>query len=231
MKKVVRLGKSQGVGSVFCKIQFTDGNLSITGVEGPFSGGDCHGSCGQIVMHRPKISEPAPGWNRELIGKFWDVWERWHLNDMRPGCEHQRENWKNIDKKLEVIGLTWGGRYHELRKQAESGTMSPEEYAQWPAIVKSVDLLTMGFNTPKHPDKWGKEGAAALAIGYVKIDRTETKAANWVDHREHPEGILSKPCEVCGYAYGSQWLREEVPADVIEFLKSLPDTDIQPDWV
>jgi hypothetical protein len=33
------------------------------------------------------------------------------------------------------------------------------------------------------------------------------------------------------YSYGSAWLRREVPADVIEFLRSLPDTDITPAWV
>ena len=33
------------------------------------------------------------------------------------------------------------------------------------------------------------------------------------------------------YSYGSAWLREEVPAGVIAFLESLPDTDITPAWV
>lgn len=34
-----------------------------------------------------------------------------------------------------------------------------------------------------------------------------------------------------GYKYGHAWKREEVPADVLEFLHSLPDTDKQPAWV
>lgn len=33
------------------------------------------------------------------------------------------------------------------------------------------------------------------------------------------------------YSYGSAWLRKEVPADVIAFLESLPETDITPAWV
>lgn len=33
-----------------------------------------------------------------------------------------------------------------------------------------------------------------------------------------------------GYKYGSGWLKVEVPAEVIEFLKGLPDTDKQPAW-
>lgn len=34
-----------------------------------------------------------------------------------------------------------------------------------------------------------------------------------------------------GYYYGSSWLTVEVPADVLDFLASLPDTDKTPAWV
>jgi hypothetical protein len=36
---------------------------------------------------------------------------------------------------------------------------------------------------------------------------------------------------VCGYRYGTEWKREEVPADVLAFLRSLPDADMTPAWV
>jgi len=36
---------------------------------------------------------------------------------------------------------------------------------------------------------------------------------------------------VCGYKYGSEWKKEAVPADVLEFLRALPDTDVKPAWV
>lgn len=60
MNKTVRLGTTKlwkRNANVFCKIQFVDGKLSITGVEGPLKSGNCLGSCGQIVMGRPKISK------------------------------------------------------------------------------------------------------------------------------------------------------------------------------
>lgn len=34
-----------------------------------------------------------------------------------------------------------------------------------------------------------------------------------------------------GYKYGSAWKRQEVPEEVLVFLKSLPDADKQPAWV
>jgi hypothetical protein len=59
----------------------------------------------------------------------------------------------------------------------------------------------------------------------------ETKTSSWVYPKEHPEGELTKPCPVCGYKYGSLWLKEEVPAEVIAFLGSLPELDMIPAWV
>ncbi len=69
--------------SVFCKIRFKDGRLSISGVEGPLSSGNCRGSCGQIDMHPWHIQTYAPGWNSRKEKQLREVWERWHLNDMR----------------------------------------------------------------------------------------------------------------------------------------------------
>ncbi len=34
-----------------------------------------------------------------------------------------------------------------------------------------------------------------------------------------------------GYSYGSKWLLEEVPQEVLEWLAALPETDITPAWV
>ena len=34
-----------------------------------------------------------------------------------------------------------------------------------------------------------------------------------------------------GYKYGTAWKREEIPADALQFLAALPDTDKQPTWI
>ncbi len=54
---------------------------------------------------------------------------------------------------------------------------------------------------------------------------------SWIRPDEHPEGLLNKPCPVCGYKYGSAWLKQELPNEVEKFLQSLPDTDKEPAWV
>lgn len=43
----------------------------------------------------------------------------------------------------------------------------------------------------------------------------------------HPMAI----CPVCGYELGSAWLRKDVPKDVLDWLRGLPDTDKEPAWV
>jgi len=96
--KIVCLGTVDKRASVFCKIVYNNkGNLSITGVVGPFKSGNAYGSCGQIngmVIDNPNTKE---GWTPELIAEFYKIWQLWHLNDMQAGCEHQRAKGWNKD--------------------------------------------------------------------------------------------------------------------------------------
>ena len=46
----------------------------------------------------------------------------------------------------------------------------------------------------------------------------------WLKPEEHPEGLLCRPCPVCGYRYGTSWVREQVPQDVIDWLFFLPES-------
>lgn len=95
-------GKERRVNS-FCKIEYQDGRLSITGVIGPKSNGNCWGSCGQCADEIRK-GEPTKEWTFEMLQKFCDIWDEWHLNDMRPYCSHMKKlGWdKMAEEKVEV---------------------------------------------------------------------------------------------------------------------------------
>lgn len=167
-RKVVRLGTAKTHNSraysIYCEIEFKDGSLSITGVEGPLTSGNALGSCGQIDTHlrnEQKLINLAPGWTRAKLQKFFEVWERWHLNDLKAGSPAQEE-WLRANPIPEA----------EYR------------YPKSHYDVACEKLRAAGLN----PD-------------------------------------------ADGYSYGSAWKREEVPSDVIEFLRSLPNTDKQPAWV
>ena len=139
------------------------GQLSISSVDGPKRNGDCTGGCGQYM--NPLTNEDRPpltGWNRDTMRQLAEVWNRWHLNNMRAGCEHQRANWGDVTARVE---------------------------------------------TEKGPRP-----------------RCQTYPT------EHPDGVLTKPCEVCGYKYGSEWLYEEVPVNVLKWLQSLPPSTHKNPW-
>lgn len=125
----------------FVKIAWNGERLSFTGVEGPKRGGNCVGSAGQTVMHDWDDATPAAGWSVDMIAQLRDLWTRWHLNDMRAECEHQR--------------------------------------------------------------------------------------ASLSDARSQ----VGDPCPTCGYKYGTAWLREDVPDEVLAELAAFPETEVEPAWV
>ena len=112
MKKILNIGTiptGRTRGNVYCKVEIDEGGkLSISGVIAPLPSGNARGGCGQIDMefkHRnsadddkryagslikPEDFRFAEGWNEDLWFDFLEVWKRWHLNNMRAGCEHQR---------------------------------------------------------------------------------------------------------------------------------------------
>jgi hypothetical protein len=102
-KKTVCIGKKKTYGGrtyrVFCKIKFKDGVLSISGVEGPLPSGNALGGCGQIDMDNGlRGIDLGKGWTRKSLNRFLDIWDKWHLNDMNPGCEHQ-DSWGETYEK------------------------------------------------------------------------------------------------------------------------------------
>jgi hypothetical protein len=148
MNKLLRIGHGP-YGTVFCTVKFSkDGYLSITGVIGPKANGDCVGGCGQCRDFI--VTDYAPGWNAGIAEQFREIWDRWHLNDMRAGSQIQ------------------------------------SDYLRANPIPLCVDYYVVACETLR---------AAGL--------------------NPDPQG----------YVYGSAWNFESVPASVIEFLESLPESD------
>lgn len=206
--------------SLYAQISYRDGKLSISGVEGPRPNGDAFGSCGQIIMEEWNITSYAPGWDAEKVARFREVWERWHLNDMRASCEHQR-GW-DTTRKVEIV--TYQLTSEALREQDAAKKYVLETAAATGHVELSDgtrELLQLPWNTTTAPDVDGPGG------GRYEVKKREQKALGWLRQEEHPEGMLSRPCDVCGYKYGTSWLREEVPADILDFLAALPDADIR----
>ena len=228
-------GRSKQPVRGFCKIEWDGTKLSITGVIGPMSNGDCRGSCVQCTDEiRDGTPISAEGWTREMVDKFCDIWDRWHLNDMNPCCEHQRKlGW--MDQAREPMTL-----YHyKLRPEAEAKKKMAEKAAltnlrDGKPFTPDTEQIFYA-NLEQFPDRY-RPFEGELAEYYEPFTglthgAEEKMTRGWVRFDEDDQGILCKPCPVCGYKYGTAWLREDVPQDVIDWLFTLPDTPVRPAWV
>jgi hypothetical protein len=147
-----------------------------------------------------------------MLDKFCDIWERWHLNDMRPWCVHQRQlGWDEEAK--ETITL-----YHYRRIKGVDATQE----ANLAYFLDTYEPLS-----PELSEYYEPYSPLVPRGGRT----TEQEMRGWVRYEKSPLGILCKPCPVCGYKYGSSWMREDVPDDVIEWLFSLPDSRKRPTWI
>lgn len=214
-------------GRLFVEINYNDGRLSITGVEGPMTNGDCRGSAGQCGIAEDIQPNTEEGWSSGKIQKLRDIWEKWHLNDMRAGCVHQRKEW-DTSKPLELVS-------YGLTTQAYNARAAALETAAKAAVTGDVAVLTDTERALLSLQKWFSPifeapDADSLLSGCYEVKKRETKAAGHVYPTEHPEGLLTKPCPKCGYKYGSAWLKEPVPASVLGFLRRLKDTGMRYNW-
>lgn len=75
---------------------------------------------------------------------------------------------------------------------------------------------------------WRIIGDKRVTITNSITDKEEQRLLGHLTKEHHPAGLLGEPCPKCGYKYGSQWLKEEIPNDVIEWLDSLLEVDEVP---
>lgn len=243
IKKVVSVGTVSGYGKIapmlFLEITLNRGRLSISGVEGPQRNGDCIGSAGQCIDALDRVITFEPGFTPEIVKHLKETWERWHLNDMRPGCEHQTGAAWDASPEIEIVTYKLTGEALQeiasLKREAEkisadlvSMTLRNTRRAILRDLARSLKtiqrVIDLPYYLPAAPD------ADGLASGRYEVAKRETRRAGNVSHTEHPRGLLGKPCEVCGYRYGSAWRTETIPQEVIAFLESLPATRLDYPW-
>lgn len=211
--------------SLFVFVDWDGKRLSISGVEGPRTNGDCLGSSGQCGVSAELV--PAESWTPEMVAGLRSAWRRWHLNDMRAGCEHQRAAW-DTGALVEVVeyGLTTEAsqeRRAALKECARAGlSCRPATLTARARALAELDEWFKPRFTP--PD------ADSPLSGCYEVKKRERRNAVWVSQDEHPAGLLCRPCPECGYLYGSACLTEDVPADVLAFLAGLPASDRACPW-
>lgn len=150
-----------------------EGELSITGEYGRLakSAGRRDDTVG-MLGGRWLVLDGAGACHKELARWFPDAarFFRWHLNHLRPGCEHQR-------------AAGW-----------ESEPINP-----------ALPTDTYGVHVEGAAPSWNLWG--------------------WIRPEEHPRGLLGRPCPTCGYRYGTEWKREPLPREVLDWFEALPSSN------
>lgn len=226
----------QSSAPAFAKIIYDGRNLSISGVIGPMRHGNCRGSAGQCV-EEIRQGKPTYDWSRAQLDQFCNIWTRCHLNDLRPYCVHQLAlGWpKQAAEKVTLYRLRLKDDARRKKRAAEKAaiqalqkgmTFTPTHeqifYATLPECLETdvaPEELVLASYEPRKPLYPGDAGP------------TEISTRGQLSYEKSAQGILCKPCPICGYRYGTKWLWEAVPQEVLLWLSALPDSRVHPIWV
>lgn len=185
-EKATKIGSCHD-GSVWVEISWDGKRLSLMGVVGPRSDGNAKGGCGQIdaTLRADDSLRPSASLSRADLTKLLDVWDRWHLNDMRAGTPRQQQHVREHRHEFSTL------RFYEdaCASLARAGLLVDDEVC-------------------------------------CECHQPLIAAVDDVDSTYCPRCVAVRS----GYKYGTAWLREDVPVDVVEFLRKLPDNTSTFPW-
>lgn len=134
------------------------------------------------------------------------------------------------------LTVEWDGK-----RLSMSGVEGPERDGHAWGSCGQIDMhpwgyvATPGIDLGRIRAVWGAWHLNDMRAGTV----AQTLALRDMPAAVYPESHYDKACAYLaskglnpdnGYAYGSRWLHEDVPADVVDFLQSLPDDGAKYPW-
>ena len=134
---------------------------------------------------------------------------------------------KDGEKEFSACGNIW----NRLHTGIISGGQNLDEISKTPVghnktfkeIYRLWKLYHLNGMHPecKHQAELGWREIAAKRVEVEEYGRKTTKLLGWLYPNEHPDGILTKECPVCGYKYGTKWNYFEIPADDLKIIEEL----------
>jgi len=167
----------------------------------------------------------------------------WHLNDMHAGCEHQEAlGWG----KGRTIALAW----HDCT-EAQRATLT----AKAEAICKKAreklfnEYKTLLTTNRNYAIRWIKsvtdderctEDDLRIVMAWDKgynrpvLKKFQAKLNEQIEKQITPEPFDAKtypdsigaPCPTCGYEYGTEWLKRDLPPEIIELAHNVCKSEV-----
>lgn len=185
----------------------------------------CGGQCLDTIAEY--ITDP-------VFSEIYRLWNLYHLNDMHPACQHQAaQGWEEIAKK-KITLYHWRMTPEALaeQKSAEKAALIALRCGEtFKPTIKQRFFAALPYSITTHtetlPEDKAKYYQPKKPLYNGDKGHTEEKALGWLHENEHPDGILSKACPVCGYKYGTAWKYFPIPAeDEAIIYKLLKEGDI-----
>jgi hypothetical protein len=140
--------------------------------------------------------------DKKLFIQIMELWEKWHLNDMNAGCEHQRAD-KWGEEKLNIAHLKLNYTTSRMQSDIKSRAMKALEVngkAEISALEQELLQLEYFREIPAELVE------LPLYKQYYQVEKIEETTSGWTSEDKHPKGVLSKACSICGYKYGTAWV-------------------------
>jgi len=219
--------------SLWLRIEYKNGGLSISGVEGPLATGNAIGACGQCGIN--ESARPTEGYDLATLAKLREVWDRWHLNGTRPySPEMAAAGWPEI-AKTPMVGYRFSPTTAAIdaRRRAEDAALTAlragETFVPTPEQTQAASARLYGTIYVREGDP-KPEPPAHTELATTAPNRT---ILGRLRPSEHPEGLLGRKLRPEDeHGYGEKWWREPVPDDVLTWLAALPlpPNGVQTNW-
>lgn len=141
--------------------------------------------------------------NKELFDKILTLWEKYHLNDTNPWCEHNNYG-EGIQKDVTLHSLYPTDEYERLSRVRE---LPPRHLEVTDAGMKNVPKALYDYSS------WEIKESS----------NTQKKSTGWItyDEKYSPDGLIGKPCPVCGCKYGHEWYYKPIEKNDLETMEAL----------
>ena len=155
-------------------------------------GGQCIDDLGQYLKYNKTYKE------------ILNLWQKYHLNGMRAWCQHEHE--ENPSEKIKVYKLRYNEEGERLSKIRDLGIF--KQYIEVTEEgMKNVPMALYELQASKIFNETG----------------IEEKSRGWVTYNEvfSPDGLIGKPCKVCGAKYGCSWYFHPIPEKDLKRIEAL----------
>jgi hypothetical protein len=153
---------------------------------------------------------------------------KFHLNDMKAGCEHQEELGWGHGRDVALDAATMTPAQQEALQQRNLGVATKLRLARYTELKGDLGVLTRLLGRrPTVFEQETFEGRSDLR-GSEERRRLDKLFRDYIDKEipvESPRSEVFKdsigaPCPTCGYRYGERWLRRELPIATVEWAQN-----------